>query len=312
MSVRRTNSGRKQSVERIREVVSVLGSLSETGDRISLQALAQRLGMSLDEASGIMSIVCQASGEEGHGLLISANDDMTEFTLEYPGIHGRAIRLTTPETIAIVHALDFAEVDANDPIREHLHAAFSSPDVNDDEVRKALGSSLAPETCQALRLCAKSQAEHRMLTFMYKGLADDEAKERCVLVRRLRVDQSLWYADAYDLDHLQDRTFRLDRMSSVVVGTHGRLPDDEDSAAPEAQWVDVVFSDPYYVTLFDWPGLRITSRIRNTVRGTIPYYGDRSDWLIRRILACDGTLQTKDERIMQRVTQYARSIANTF
>ena len=307
-NTRRKRAGRKQSSERIREVVTVLGSLSRTGDKVTISALARRLGMSLEEAFGLMSIICQASGEEAGGLLISANDDMTEFTLEYPGIHGRPIRLTTPETIALVHALDMAEIAPDDTLRKRLRTAFSSPGVNEEEVRKALGATVDPDSQATLQACAKSQAEQRMLTFMYKGLADSKPKERCAIIRRLRIEQSFWYADAYDLDRFANRIFRLDRMSDVSVGHRGRLPKDEESDVPQSQWIEVVFTDPAYTTLFEWPGLRITSRSNNEVRGTIPYYGERSDWLIRRMIACDGALRVDDSRIMKRVSEYICSL----
>ena len=301
---RRTRAGRRPGSERIRELVSVLGSLSRTGDTVTIDALANRLGISTGEASDMMGIVCQASGEETGGLLICANDDMTEFTLAYPGAHGYPLRLTYSETMALVHALDYAEVPSDDPIRQRLVEAYASPGVKRDEVRRSLGSPGTPSLTSTLRLCARAQSEERMLSFMYVGLADRLPRARCVLVRRLRVEDSSWYIDAHDLDALQERTFRLDRMEDVSLGPRGRLPRDGEAVCIPARNVEVTFYDPSYLTLFDWPGLRITKRTTSTVSGVLPYYGDRSDWLLRRIAACAGNLVVHDERIMLQAKEY--------
>ena len=305
----RTNArraGRKQSSERIRELISLLASLSRQGAQVSVETIAQRLGISVSEASDMMSIVCQASGEGGSGLLISANDEFTEFTLQYPAMRGRAIRLTYPETMAVVHALDLAEVADDDPLRTRLRSAFSSLDVADEEVRQVLGPVEQPHLHETLRLCALARAQSRMLDFSYMGLADAEPAQRCVLVRRLRIDNNLWYVDAYDLDRLEDRTFRVDRMRDAHLGPRGRLPVDDGNASGTPRQVAVVFNDLAYLTLFEWPGLRITKRNTDCVEGTLPYYGSRSDWLLRRIAACGGTLIVKDERITSDAREYAR------
>ena len=308
MSGRRT-SGRKPSGQRIRELILVLSSLSHTGERISVDALAHRLGIDVSEASAMMEIVCQASGEESRGLLISANDDFTEFTLQYPGIHGRPIRLTKSETIALVHALDLAEVPDDDPVRTRLRSAFSYDGIDDAAVRSALGARRNSSLTQAVTLCARSLAESRMLNFAYQGIADAEPHERCALVRNLRLDNNsnVWYADSYDLDRLEDRSFRLDRMQSVTLGPVGRLPEQSDSMAADTRYVEVCFFDPSYVTLLEWPGLRITFEDEDVIRGTIPYYGKRSDWLPRRVAACAGTLHVTDEGVMSEARKYART-----
>ena len=305
---RKTSAGRRLGSERIRELVSVLGSLSRTGDRVTIGALATRLGISTAEAGNMMSIVCQATGEETGGLLISANDDMTEFTLAYPGASGHPLRLTHAETMALMHALDYAEVPADDPIRARLTEAYASPSVEHDEVRKSLGSPNNPLLAQTLRLCARAQSEERMLSFLYQGLADDSPRERCILVRKLRLEDDFWYVDAHDLDVLQERTFRLDRMEDPSLGPRGRLPQGNDIVRTAAHRVEITFLDLSYITLFDWPGLRITRHTTSSITGLIPYYEDRSDWLLRRIIACAGGVVTNAEGIMARAREYARRI----
>ena len=78
---RTRRSGRKDNTERIRDVVALFGSLSRRGDSVSIEAISNRLGVSIEEAHKLMNIVCCASGEEGSHLPISSNEDETEFTL---------------------------------------------------------------------------------------------------------------------------------------------------------------------------------------------------------------------------------------
>lgn len=304
--MRKSSAGRRQSSERIRELVSLLGSFSRMGDTVSLDTIAGRLGITTQEAAGMMDIVCQASGEDSGGLLISANDDFTEFTLQYSGIHGMPVRLTQSEAIALVHGLDVAGVADDDPIRDHVRRAYYSTDVDDQEVRRTLGSSQDALLTQTIQLCAKARATSRMIDFMYRGLADACDRSRCALIRNLRLEDNVWYVDAYDLDVLEERIFRLDRMHSVTLGPKGRLPE-PDLSNSSARRVDVVFTDPMLVTLFEWPGLRITRSDNTVVEGSIPYYGMSSDWLPRRIAACAGALIVSDKDIMSLACEYAKN-----
>ena len=299
--IRRETRGRKDGTERIRELVALLGSLSEVGDTISLDAISARLGISRDEARTMMDIICMASGEETGGLLISSNEEETEYTLQYLNTRGRPLRLTTPETMAVLHALDLAGVDENDQLRTRLSEALTSPTVLIEEVRQSLGTRSQDPSLIA---CAQSQAQQRLLTFRYQGIRDNEPRTRTVLVRRLRLSGEHWHVDAFDTEVEQDRTFRMDRMSNPVLGDTATLPQEEYTAQTE---VRVTFNDLKYLTMFDWPNLRITDEQAGIIRGVLPYYNNGSTWLLRRICACRGTLVVEDERIMEEAREYART-----
>lgn len=305
-SARRSNakshySGRKNSSERIRELVALLGSLSKTGDVVTVDAISTRLGIGTDEAHDMMDIVCQASGEDLGGLLISSNDDETEFTLQYPGATGRPIRLTPAETIALVHALDVAGIDEDDPLRAKLSDAFSSPAIDEDQVRAALGT--VNNDGGPLFLCAQSQVENAAIEFMYRGLKDTTPRRRRALVRTLRTEDGHWYAGAYDLDIEQERTFRIDRMSDVEIkepihNTPVRADNTE-------RRVGITMTDLMYYRAFDWPTLRVVRITNNALQGSIAYYGERSTWLLRRIIAGNGSVIVDDPAIMKQAAQYA-------
>lgn len=297
-------SGRRGGNERIRELIALLGSLSKTGDTVTIDAISTRLGIDTREAHDMMDIVCQASGEDFCGLLISSNEDETEYTLQFPGITGKPVRLTSAETIALVHALDVAGIDEDDPLRKRLETAFWSPEVDTREVRHALGAAYTD--VGPLFLCARSLAEGRLLEFEYKGMKDSKPRVRHAVVRALQTEGDAWYVLAYDTDIEQERTFRVDRMSDAALGKTHHVPDEYDER--NTKHVSITFSNTVYYHAFDWPGLRITRITEQEIQGVIPYYGDRSTWLIRRICAGNSSITVNDVHIMQRAQEYAQAL----
>lgn len=301
-AARMRRSGRKNNNERIRELVSLLGSLSRTGDTVTLDAISTRLGISVDEARDMMNIVCQASGENYGGLLISADEEETEFTLQFPGTTGKPIRLTSAETIALVHALDLAGIAEDDPIRQKLNTAFLSPNVREDEVRHALGS--INQTSGQLYVFAQSQVEQRKISFDYCGIKDTEPRRRHALVRTLQMDNGHWYATCFDTDIDQERTFKIDRMTNVVMGDHVFSP--LENSREDVQRVEILMTDPLYYHAFDWPTLRVLHASDSVIHGEIAYYGDGSTWLLRRICAGRESITVNNRCIMQLASEYAR------
>lgn len=296
-------TGRKNNNERIRELVALLGSLSQTGDTVAIDAISRRLGISEDEARSMMNIVCQASGEEMSGLLISSNDDESEYTLQFPGTTGKPVRLTKAETIALFHALDVAGIDDDDPLRERLSEAFSSSVVKADEVRQALGS--LGHVQDQLMVCARSKVCSRALVFDYMGLRDTVPRRRRVVASKIMTQNNAWYVVATDLDIGQERTFRVDRMLGVRLGELVRNEPTE--SLERTQRVGITFLDPLYYHAFDWPELRITNVEDSIIHGDILYYGDGNTWLLRRICAGNGCIIVDDERIMHLARKYAKS-----
>lgn len=304
MTIRSQRSGRKDSTERMRELIAILGSLSHTGDAVTIDAISSRMGISHNEAADMMNIVCQASGEESSGLLISANDDMTEFVLQYPQVHGRPIRLTNAETVALTHALDLVGIEQDDEIRSRLKAAFTSPEIEERDVRNALGTRTEAPT-SALYACAQAQAEQYVLDFWYQGVRDNAPRRRHAAVDKIFSQENVWYIEARDLDILQHRTFRVDRMTEARLGAPiGGIDTHEQPSSPKSRMVEIAFADERYLTMFDWPGLVIQSRTTETIHGRIPYYGEGNDWLIRRLASCGGDVLVHDRRIMRLTYKY--------
>lgn len=297
-------AGRKNNNDKIRELVALLGSLSHTGDSITIAAISSRLGLTEKEAQAMMDIVCQASGEDIGGLLISSNDDETEYTLQYPGTHGRPIRLSMAETVALIHALDYAGVNEQDLLRQRLKDAFYANDVVQNDVRRALG---AVNTARGpLYICAQALTEHRSLHFNYLGIKDVEPHARRAVITSLSTYAGRWYAHSYDLDIDEERNFRIDRMSDVKIGESVVIP--KNVVRSDVRQVGITFFDKAYYNAFDWPGLRILHEDTGRIEGEIPYYGECSTWLLRRICAGNGSIIVDDKGIMSLARAYAQEI----
>ncbi|MDO4536571.1 MAG: WYL domain-containing protein [Coriobacteriales bacterium] len=293
-------AGRRDGTRKVRELAALMGSLSYTGASISVESVATRMGITEQEAHDMMELMCQAHGEESSGLLISCNDEETEYTLQYPATKGRPLRLTKQETIAVLHALDLAGLPADDPLRERLSKNLTSADVTVEKVRQLLGN---PEKDQVVSLCAQAQAQDRSLVFLYKGLKDAHPRERRVLIKQLRSTDYGWQAVAHDLDCNQERIFRTSRMSDVSLGPQVERPVAPQSNAPQ-ELVCIIFTSKTYYESFEWPGLQVLSQEDGIIRGLIPYYGSGSNWLERRISASGGTVFVDDRDIVVRTHEY--------
>lgn len=300
---KKATTARRDPTVRVRELVALIGSLSRTGDVITLEAISKRLGLKEDEARTMMDIICSASGEQSIGLLISSNDEQTEFTLQYPGIKGRPVRLTRAETAAVMHALDLCGIEEDDPLRQRVSVALASPEVSIAEIRRALGEGSYDEN---LMTCVWAQVEERVLSFDYQGARDSAPRRRHVLVRTIRRSGDTWHVRAYDTVIRQDRTFRLDRMTGAVLGKVQRIP--QEPTGEDDCRIGIQFSSPLYYHMFTWPGLRVLSEEDGIIRADIPYFSKHSDWLVRRLAACEGTVTVDDENVMTRSRAWAREL----
>lgn len=309
MSNTAKRAGRKDAVVRIRELVALLGSLSHTGDTVSLDAISTRLGIAHEDAKSLMDIVCTASGEESSGLLISANDTMDVFILQYPNVHGQPIRLTSAETVALQNALNRVGITEDDPLRQRLNESFASNEVKMDMVRQALGTQANEgdgSASESLHACAQALVGGNELMFAYRGLRDQQARPRRVCVRSIYTSDERWYVDALDLDIQEKRTFRVDRMESVRLGPHADAPGITEHHEHKTRVIRFTLLDESYLSSIDWHDLRVVQHTSDGIICEIPYYGSWSTWLIRRIAACGNKIRIEDEGIKHAVQEYVR------
>ena len=223
MSAKAGRGGRIGGVEKARALVALVSSLDKDGDALTPSVVSQRLGISLDEADGLIDLVLSAGSEEGPSLPIYYQDDDSIALLPRAQSRGRGVKLTKAEAIAVVSALSQAGLDENDPLLAKLSSMLSSPLSTQDAVKRLLSVPASPEEAFALSLCAHALAQGTGLSFDYRGLRDRCDRRRRVLPSGLTQMDGSWYLDASDVDLDAERRFRLDRMSGVALEPLERL-----------------------------------------------------------------------------------------
>lgn len=304
MAEPRRVGGRPGSVEEARELVTLVSSLSEAGDALDAGAVASRLGVSQERAEKLLSLVLTARTTSGSGLPLTEDDGMLALVTD-DGTRGRALRLTRPETLALVAALDRLGVGGDDPLRARLESALSADPVDEGLARRVVDARADDGAADALAVCARALARRRDLAFSYRRLDETEATERTVRPRGLRCEDGAWLLDALDLGRAGERTFRVDRMDDVRETEPGESPVAEpDEGHASGRTVSLTFSDPSYLELLPWHELDVEpADADGTVRARTPWYG--GSWLVRMVAACGGTCVTDDPELAARVRELA-------
>lgn len=312
----RTSAGRPGSVEEARELVTLVSSLSEAGDALSVDAVSSRLGVTRARARKLLALVMgSTAGDEARLPLVEDGGELT--LVGEDGTRGRALRLTRAEATALLAALDRIGMGRDDPTRKVVEDALLASPVDEADVRRLLGTEGSAEG-GTLSACAAAVHERRAVTFSYRGAGDEEAARRTVLPIGLRSEEGAWYLDGWDLDRRGERTFRLDRMSDARPADAPQRDEGDGTSAPSPaapassprvtpREVGLTFSDERLLTALPWHALTVTGRSDDgTVRARTPYYG--GDWLVRMLAACGGAASTDDDELADRVRDYARDL----
>ena len=304
MRGRERGAGRPGALDEARELVTLVSSLSEAGDSLDALGVAQRLGTSVERAQKLLALVLSATaGDEVGRPLVEEGGSLT--LVGAGGLRGRRLRLGPDETLAVAAALERLGVPEEDPLRACIEDSLSVEPLDESLVRRLMaGSEGTSELARALRAVGSALAEERSLSFLYQKPAT-EPEPRRVAPARLRCEDGTWYLDGFDLDRRGERTFRMDRMSDVLV--EGRVSSGEDASRGEktCRVVRLTFEDASILDLLDWHDLRVVSEPgAEPVVAETPYYGGM--WLPRIVAACGGTARCDDPEVTALAREYAR------
>ena len=301
---RRTGAGRPGAAEKTRVLLAIMGALDEKGATVSADAIANRLGIPIDEAVRDMRILIEASSGMDLYLPIYISDDDRTVTLATDGgVRGKPCRLSIEETDALLAAFDRVGMPKDHPIRATIARAYGTTLPSPDEPERIVSAGADKPNASTMALCANALLEGRSLTFSYQGVADLEPHERHVAPYGIRPSGSDWYLDGYDLDRAGDRTFRIDRMGAPRLADEG--PRREARDHEQTKRVGIRFADPSLLDLLDWPQLEdLHENEDGSVSGTIAYLGGM--WLVRRVCCGAGTIEVDDPVVMGQAREHAR------
>lgn len=325
--------GRKDAVDEARDLVSLLGALAQKGDTVTIDAISSRMGVSEEHARKLLLLLSSASGEYGTPLTVfQTSDDELTIAFDHATV-GRPLRLTKSESIALEAALNYLHLGLDDPLRKRVEHAYISRGVSAKEVAKALAPTDGASNADALSAITRAMAQQSNIEFTYQGSVDTAPKSRLVRPLGIRRGDSGWYLEAYDVNRKGERTFRVERMAQVAdvsntiasspskaelnVSANARGNSLKVSTTPamaaesvqssheqKARRVTLTFLDPKYLSLFEWPGLRIISEKDERITATIPYYEASSMWLPRHVAACAGKVTTDDAQLQAAIREY--------
>lgn len=305
--------GRRSALGEARELFILWGALSQDGETVDAGIVAQRMGITQQAAQVLLDLVISAKGNDDDFLsLYYADNDQQKVAVSPDGSNrGQIVRLTKPEYIALVAALNTLGLPVSDPLRSKIRSLKPYEAMTDEDVIRRFRSAGTSPAYPWVFTCGQALVDHCALRFVYQGSADSRPHDRETLPQALELRDGTWMLVAFDYKRAGIRNFRVDRMSNLELIPAREAPglDPQSRQLGDSQTsVCLRFEDSHYLDLFDWPGLVLDGGKAGSITGVIPYYSNSSDWLVHRLAACDGHVTTNDPALNQRITDYVCSL----
>jgi predicted DNA-binding transcriptional regulator YafY len=308
--------GRPSTSDRARRLLALLPYLSEQR-AIPLADLAQVTGTDEATVASDLTVLSMCGGGTGDPLDlvgVYVEGDVAEVFAELPALD-RPVRLTPAEARALATALEVVGIDPGSDLGSRLaHVAAQEPDLTDvaRTVRAAFAQGGHAAVIAALSAAASEQVS---VSIGYESAGGGGPAERVVRPYTLYLWRGAWYLLAWCEKSREERTFRVDRISSVASTgkrferptglplSPAPLPDLE--SLPRAT---VRFSaDAPDLNDRDWPGARFSRAGDGTVAAKVPYAG--TAWLARKVAARLGTAEVLfPEELREAVAKAARDM----
>ena len=296
--------GRPKSGRLASEIIALLGGLTQDYDFLSRDAVAKRFSISGELADRLLDSLRELGGGEAYSLPIAGSEDDPDLALvEGARVRGGRLRLTRAETVALLAAFDRIGVGADSPVRQAVERTLASPGVDAAEVTRESAPDSDGSSLACLQACVEALVERRRLEISYRGAADAEPRTRRIDPLSIAQEDGVFYVDAFDLDRMAERRFRVDRMLSA---TDAGTAEDHVLEGGDTPRTTVRFDDPSWLEILDWPGLEIVSEDGGSVTASLPRMNDA--WLSRRIAACGGTAHALDEGLAQAAKDLAAGL----
>jgi proteasome accessory factor C len=288
---------RISAAERARRMMALLPLLTP-GAEVPLDELASAVGATPAQVAADVATLSLC------GLPPYSPDELVEAYVEDGVVHvfagapalDRPLRLTPAEAASLAAALEACGHGPDDPLREKLLAAASTP-ADAVDLAWAVRAGVSPGGLADIHaMLATAVGEHEAVRMEYFSAARGELSERVVEPWAMGVDGGVWYVTGWCRTASAERVFRLDRIHTLEpVGEHFVPPAEVHPPVPafpaesDLRHACVRLSRGTDLSSRDWPGALFRRGEADDTLVEVPYASP--EWVARRVAARLGTAE---------------------
>jgi proteasome accessory factor C len=284
---------------------------------IPIAELADAVGSSEAQVAADLTVLSMCGGDERDptqlvGVMVE--DGVAEVFADLPALE-RPVRLTQDEARALVTALQAIGATADSALATKL-TAFAARSATPEDLASTVRAAFAPSGL-ASRLAALSvhADQHVAARIGYVSASSGVESSRVVHPFALYRWRDVWYLVAFCEATGEERTFRVDRITTVATtGTPFQPPAGLVVSASPLPELDSLpratvrfASDAPDLNERDWPGATFSRGDDGSVTAQIPYAG--TTWIARAIVARLGEAEAlAPEAVRSAVVDMARKM----
>jgi proteasome accessory factor C len=260
---------------------------------IPISELADAVGSDESQVAADLTVLSLCGGDERDpnqlvGVIVE--DGVAEVFADLPALE-RPVRLTQAEARALVTALQSIGAGSGSPLAAKLRA-FANRTVGPEDLASTVRAAFAPSGQAALLAALAIHAErHVSVRIGYVSATTGAETTRVVHPYALYRWRDVWYLVAYCETAGEERTFRVDRITSVATtGKPFAAPEGFASGASPLPELDSLpratvrfSSDAPDLNDRDWPGAEFERPGDGSVIAHVPYAGE--SWIVRAVAA---------------------------
>jgi proteasome accessory factor C len=304
------------AADRARRMLALLPFLREQR-AVPLAELARSVGSDESQVADDLSVLSLCGGDERDpsqlvGVLVE--DGIARVFADLPALE-RPVRLTHAEARALLTAVRSIGADATTTLVPKL-AEFAARSDELSDVASTVRAAFAPGGQAAVLAALNAAAEHHIAARIgYASLSSGTETARIVHPYALYRWRDAWYLVAFCETAGEQRTFRVDRITSVTsTGEPFAVPA---GATPTASPLPDLESMPRATVRFcadapdlndrDWPGAVFIREADGSVTALVPFAG--SAWIARAVASRLGDAEVLDPpALREAVTAMARAM----
>ena len=266
---------------------------------IALAELAAAMGTDERTIAEDLTVLSLCGGDErdpGQLIGVWVEDDVAEVFADLPALE-RPVRLTPAEARAVAAALQTVGIDPLSPLVGRL-TQFAERSVGLEEIASTVRTAMAPGGHAAVIAALDVAAEQGVAVRIgYASAQSGDETSRVVHPYALYRWRDSWYLVAYCESTGEQRTFRVDRITSVeMTGRHFERPAGLGVSASPLPALDELpraivrfASDAPDLNDRDWPGAVFERAADGSVTASVPFAG--TSWIARRVAARLGAAE---------------------